>query len=122
MNCLYCQTQLEKEGEQVFRCLDCHSFYQTITGTDSIDDVYRVEWHQFEFNQKRYMVNVHLHTEPKIHITSPMFAVYSYYADPPSGPQGQQAAGWREVMKLDFVPNWTPHNIIQKLKMHLVFI
>jgi len=118
MNCLYCQAAtLEyspNDNRSSFLCQNCNARFQCICGAISC-----ITWSDIIIGDKHYSVK--LYPDPMLTGNAPMFVVY--YAIIETSLSGIPIYNWQDLLRFDFIPQgWTPQNIKEKIKHHLVYL
>jgi hypothetical protein len=115
--CHYCQRTLKEtitNIDAIFysECEECHTIFRFQQGNDP----YLIIWEDIFINEKEYRVKIWTQSI-KYGITdwSPLFTVSCWST-------AKINAGWNKVIELQFIPNWTPQIIYQKLSAYLPFI
>lgn len=111
MNCSYCKTECDKIGEVYYdggplayykhRCYNC----PVIIEYYSIDKI--IEY-RFIIDEKNYKYRVYCNVENNYCIIQSIPIINDF-------------AGKAFEIELDFVPEWSPHTIKEKIKLYLIF-
>lgn len=113
MNCKYCNKECIEhpvlKGLLRFECIDCAANFFTLVDGGLL----YISFKEILVNDRKYYIKLY----DGVSGNAPEIVIYWYTFN------SEGHGYWEEVKRFDFVPkDWTPQNVVHKLKTYLPFL
>jgi hypothetical protein len=116
MNCLYCHQDCSithtDHKISTANCLSCYVAFSFFDGNGA--EITVITWSHIFVDGKKYIVKIY----PGRTGNAPEFIVF--YSKDVS--RFQETLEWHDIIRFDFIPDWTPQNIKEKIKSLRVYL
>lgn len=115
---MYCQREVNdrSSGRRKEYCCHCKSVFRYL----SDDSINFITWEDITLGGQRFYVKVYPNRTNEKDEPVQLFLVY--HLGPAAVEDRVENRSWTEILRLDFIPDWTPTTAIDKLRILLPFL
>lgn len=110
MKCPYCQQEKHPYGTDTYRCYECND---SIFWVDENQKIITTIIREIKINGTTYQITMDAKKDPYTTVCK---------ISQTRLPNGNPHIVSEKIIELNFIPNWTPQNLPEKLKLYLWFL